>query len=147
MKPNPDLCVRPLTPEHVTDVLALERECFSDPWSGIPEGSHILALEAVTSEGEFAGYLIASVLFGEAELYRIAAVQGMRRSGIGTALLDALTGDSRAECVFLEVRASNAPAIALYEKAGFVMTGRRAGYYTLPAEDALLYRRERPAAE
>ena len=45
-------------------------------------------------------------------------------------------------CLTLEVRASNAPAISLYQKMGFVQVGRRPNYYHNPKEDALILRKE-----
>ena len=59
---------------------------------------------------------------------------------MGDALLSVLTGFGREHlaCLMLEVRASNAPAIALYEKHGFAAVGRRKNYYDAPREDAVL---------
>ena len=63
-----------------------------------------------------------------------------RRQGVADALLSTLTGfgRDRLAALMLEVRASNAPAIALYEKHGFAAVGRRKNYYSAPREDAIL---------
>jgi ribosomal-protein-alanine N-acetyltransferase len=76
---------------------------------------------------------------GESEILNLAVDPGERRSGVARALLnEALAGAPGAW--FLEVRASNAAAIRLYEQAGFERAGRRDGYYREPAEEALVMR-------
>lgn len=81
---------------------------------------------------------------GEASLYTLTVAPEARRTGAGTALLrhslEALQAEG-AEVAFLEVRASNAGAIALYEQAGFVADGRRSRFYQNPTEDAVLMHR------
>lgn len=81
---------------------------------------------------------------GEASLYTLTVSPKARRTGAGSALLresmEALRGEG-AETAFLEVRASNAGAIALYEQAGFVADGRRPRFYQNPTEDAALMHR------
>ncbi len=81
---------------------------------------------------------------GEASLYTLTVSPTARRTGAGSALLresmEALRGEG-AETAFLEVRASNAGAIALYEQAGFVADGRRPRFYQNPTEDAVLMHR------
>ena len=81
---------------------------------------------------------------GEASLYTLTVSPTARRTGAGSALLresmEALRGEG-AETAFLEVRASNAGAIALYEQAGFVADGRRPRFYQNPTEDALIMTR------
>ena len=89
------------------------------------------------------GFLVAQHLTPEWELENIVVAAAERRKGLGKRLLDALLTAARetnSSCVFLEVRASNAAARSLYEKAGFERTGLRKSYYTNPAEDAVLYR-------
>lgn len=89
------------------------------------------------------GFLVAQHLAPEWELENIVVAAAARRKGLGKRLLEALLAAARetnSSSVFLEVRASNAAARSLYEKAGFEPTGRRKSYYTNPAEDAVLYR-------
>ena len=77
------------------------------------------------------------------ELENIVVLQGARRNGVGRQLLDALLAEARQtnnSSVFLEVRESNFPARALYEKSGFIQAGSRRAYYQNPEEDAILYR-------
>jgi ribosomal protein S18 acetylase RimI-like enzyme len=71
---------------------------------------------------------------GEWELLQVEVQEGFRRRGLARALLAAALEGT----VFLEVRASNAGAIALYSTLGFAITGRRRDYYSAPREDALV---------
>lgn len=91
--------------------------------------------------GRVAGFLLGRIAADEFEVLNFAIASAYRRRGIATQLLrDVLqyarnAGTRRA---FLEVRASNRIAIALYEKLGFRVCGRRANYYRDPADDAVL---------
>ena len=91
-----------------------------------------------------AGLAAWQLAAGEASLYTLTVAPEARRTGAGTALLhqslEALRGEG-AEVAFLEVRASNAGAIALYEQAGFVADGRRPRFYQNTTEDAVLMHR------
>ena len=87
------------------------------------------------------GFLVASVVAPQAELEFIAVDARTRRAGIGWRLVAAMAERLRAGGVtevIGEVRASNTAAIAFYERLGFEATGRRAGYYIEPVEDAVL---------
>lgn len=86
------------------------------------------------------GYLLAQFVADEVELLQLVVARQARRQGLGGALLDDLLREARARAaraVHLEVRASNAPALALYRGRGFVEEGLRRGYYD-DGEDALL---------
>ena len=141
--------IRPARPADVAALAALERRCFSDPWSDASfreavEGGWSFGL--VAEDGpEIAGYLIARDAAGTGEILNLAVAPEQRRSGIARQLLDAglaaLAGRNVEE-VFLEVRESNLAAQALYVGAGFRPVGQRSGYYRSPKEDALVLRRE-----
>ena len=78
-------------------------------------------------------------------MMNIAVHPDFRRQGVARALILALTEELKkrgSHCLTLEVRASNAPAIALYEKLGFSQAGLRKNYYRDPKEDALILRKE-----
>ena len=134
--------------------MAIERRCFSDPWS---ETSFRDALDSpwsfglVANSGQgIAGYLIAREVAGTGEVLNLAVSPEFRRRGVARALLRAglkYFRKRRVEEVFLEVRESNAGALALYQAAGFRPVGQRTGYYRSPREDALVLRTELSAAE
>ncbi len=89
------------------------------------------------------GFLIAQVIAPEWESANIATAADARRRGLGTRLLGEFLDHARAEgaqALFLEVRESNHAACSLYEKWGFVESGRRVRYYRNPQEDAIAYR-------
>ncbi len=134
---------------HVPQVAELEKLCFSDPWSEksiAGELTNDLAHWLVSEEnGVVTGYVGSQTVMGETDLMNIGVHPGQRRKGIAEALLTALVSDLKdvgSHCLTLEVRASNAPAIALYEKLGFSQVGKRPKYYRNPREDALILRKE-----
>jgi ribosomal-protein-alanine N-acetyltransferase len=99
------------------------------------------------AEGRLLGFavgkVIGSIAGGVAELESVAVEASARRGGVGKALCAAVADWCRRQGVRaleLEVRAGSGGAIALYAGLGFVVAGRRAGYYREPEEDALLMR-------
>jgi len=87
------------------------------------------------------GFLIGRIVADEFEILNMAVSHAHRRSGIGSRLLESALKFSRtvgSARAYLEVRASNGPALALYKRHGFTECGRRAEYYRDPLEDALL---------
>ena len=134
---------------HVKAVAELEKICFSDPWSENSVASELknkLALWLVAEdEGKVAGYIGSQTCGDESDVMNVAVHPDFRRRGIAEALVSALVEELKAiesRCLTLEVRASNAPAISLYEKLGFGEIGRRKNYYRNPREDALIMRKE-----
>jgi len=86
------------------------------------------------------GFALAWHAADEVHLLDLAVDPGARRRGVGTELVGAVLGyarEARARLVLLEVRASNAAAIALYQSAGFSENGVRRGYYSDNGEDAV----------
>lgn len=139
------MTIRDARPSDVPEIAALERECFSLPWSeeiiasqlGGP-GKIMLAAE---EEGAFAGYMGLQYVLDEGYISNVCTAPSFRRRGVARALIGELVRRAEAlELAFLslEVRVSNAPAIALYRGEGFVEAGVRPGYYEKPAEDALI---------
>lgn len=143
---------RPLVTEDLAYVAALEAQIHLAPWT---LGNFRDALAAgycargAEREGRIVAYGVLMLGPGEAQLLNLSVVPDARREGLGRALLGQFTADAErlgAEQMFLEVRVSNAPAIALYESEGFVPIARRVAYYP-PApqtgfrEDALVMRR------
>ena len=134
---------------HVAQVAELEKICFSDPWSENSVASELnnkLALWLVAEEGDrVAGYIGSQTVLDETDMMNVAVHPDHRRKRIGEALVLQLVEELKmlgSRCLTLEVRASNASAIALYEKLGFVQIGRRKNYYRNPREDALILRKE-----
>ena len=135
--------------QHVPQVAELEKLCFSAPWS---EASiaHELTTDysfwlVAEDDGIVAGYIGSQIAFPEADVMNVAVRPEYRRRGVGQILVEALCTHLRnidCESLTLEVRVSNAPAIALYEKLGFAQVGRRPNYYRDPKEDALILRKE-----
>ncbi|RRD31224.1 ribosomal-protein-alanine N-acetyltransferase [Streptococcus minor] len=82
------------------------------------------------------GFLAIQNLVGELEITQIAIKKAYQGRGLGDQLMAQLS--DRRESIFLEVRASNEAARALYAKYGFVQVGKRKNYYQNPAEDAIL---------
>ena len=139
------LTVRRASTAELAEIAAAEEEIFPDPWSEASLLSHQSSAGGVTLvaifEGRMCGFLTARLLPPECELYRIAVLPQARRRGVGRALTEALLRLMKeADCTdcFLEVRASNSPAIALYTACGFREIGRRRRYYHSPTEDAIL---------
>lgn len=135
----------PMDKSHLDAVAALERECFSRPWSRamLEEelyNPHVSLVVAEGEDGSVLGYGEIGVVLDEGCLEKIAVYPACRRQGIAEAILSAYLRFGRANLAFLtlEVRESNAPAIALYRKLGFEEVGRRKNYYEDLHEDALL---------
>jgi ribosomal-protein-alanine N-acetyltransferase len=90
-----------------------------------------------------AGYIVARFSAGELHINNVAVREAYRRRGIACELLTRILGEGQrlgASAAFLEVRAENAVARALYEKCGFGVIARRRNYYSEPIEDALVMR-------
>ena len=144
----------------VSEIARLEEVLFSDPWSESMIGncleqkhyrvivclsrSESVSAEAgldITAQKCVVGYLISIHVAGEAELLRIGVEPAAQRRGIGRLLMNVFAqhcAEAGTREVYLEVRASNRPAIALYEQFGFEAVGTRKKYYHHPEEDACL---------
>ena len=134
--------------DHVASVAQLEKLCFSDPWSEKSIASELtnkLALWLVAEEdGEVAGYIGSQTVPDESDMMNVAVHPACRRRGIAEALVNALCKalkERGSVSLTLEVRASNDPAKALYDKLGFEPVGRRPNYYRNPKEDALILKK------
>ena len=134
---------------HVEKIAELEKLCFSDPWSVKSIASELdnkLSLWVVAVDGEtLAGYVGSQSVLGWADMMNLAVSPDYRQKGIAQLLVNELIArlqKNEVTCLTLEVRASNTPAINLYNKLGFVPVGRRPNYYHNPKEDALILRKE-----
>ena len=135
-----------MTAEHVSRLAALEKLCFSEPWSekslleeiDNPAACFLVAVR----ENEVLGYGGMHTVLGESYVDNIAVFPAHRGKGIGRALTAALIGRAQADggaFITLEVRASNRPAVSLYTSLGFEQAGVRRNFYTAPREDALIF--------
>jgi len=123
----------------------MEAEYFADKWS---ENSITTQLEngkviVLKYNEDILGYCIFMLAADEGEILRIAVTDKIRRAGLGKKLLSCSVcemKESGASEIYLEVRAGNESAIALYESSGFVRIGIRKGYYRDNGEDAVLYK-------
>lgn len=134
---------------HVEQIAQLEKVCFSDPWSADSiryELTNPLSLWLVAVDGDrVVGYIGSQTVLGESDVMNVCVSPDYRRQGIGDRLVNALIDLLKKDGVYklmLEVRVSNAPAIALYEKLGFSVVGRRPNYYSHPKEDAWIMGKE-----
>ena len=120
---------------------ALERACFSDPWPESFIQRRLEKLLVAEEDGVFLGYAALDSVLDQGSLDSIAVVPAHRRKGTADALMGEMLRRGREQAlafITLEVRASNAAAIALYEKHGFIAMGRRTNYYERPREDAII---------
>ncbi|MBR7178937.1 MAG: ribosomal protein S18-alanine N-acetyltransferase [Oscillospiraceae bacterium] len=131
---------------HVAEIAKLEKQFFSAPWDENSVRSEItnpLALWLVAVEnGEVLGYIGSQTVLQEADMMNVAVAEQHRRRGIARMLVEELIRQLDAYQLTLEVRASNAPAISLYESMDFTQVGLRKNYYRSPKEDALILRKE-----
>lgn len=144
-----DISIIPMEKRHVDAIAELETECFSDPWSINSISSELdnpLSLWLVAeSFGEVVGYIGSQAVLDEADMMNLAVAPMYRRQGIAESLIIELCEKLLDACVTtlsLEVRESNAPAIALYEKLGFTLAGVRPNYYFHPRENALILKKK-----
>ena len=128
-------------PEHIKDLAALEKECFSDPWPEDMIGRMADKFTVATEGDALMGYIVLSTVLDEGNIDNVAVSPAYRRRGAADALVADAVARSRdmgLAFLMLEVRAGNEPAIALYRKHGFREVGRRKNYYEKPREDAIL---------
>jgi ribosomal-protein-alanine N-acetyltransferase len=137
------LTVRPLGYSDLPQVIAIERRAFPTAWS---LGMFVLELSkpsgiclAAIRESKLVGYLICSRYADVWHLMNIAVDPAARGQGVGTALLEEMVARAGEDASYtLEVRPSNATAIALYERFGFRSAGTRRRYYHDTGEDAVI---------
>lgn len=143
-----EITIVPLRREHVAAIAELERSLFSLPWDAASiesERNNPLSLWLTACDGEtVVGYVGSQSVLGESDMMNLAVAPAYRRQGIARRLVEALIRELEADnhSLTLEVRASNAPALALYQSLGFRQVGRRPRYYQRPTEDAFILRKD-----
>lgn len=140
--------IRDWTEKDLPAIAILERACFSEPWTMEMLKNEFLRKEfcgALLEEDEkIVGFVCGMTLFEDAELMKVAVAESCRKRGLGGALVDEFyrRAISRGvERIFLEVRVSNAAALALYQGRGYEKTRLRKRYYA-DGEDALEMKKE-----
>ena len=125
----------------VAEILRIEQACFSTPWTeqGIRESieNENTHLYLALVDGKTAGYMGVQIFSGEGYVTNVATLPAYRRQGVAKALIERVLRNEM-DFLTLEVRESNAPAIALYESLGFARVGVRPHFYRNPDENALL---------
>ena len=145
MNSEPPLDILPMSFDHLEKVLKIEQEAFPHPWKrddfdyvlNKPNGYAVVAYRSNLLAGYAAGFFVRQ----EFHLASLAIRGEMQCQGLGTFLLSSIVNrvkDKGSKLITLEVRMSNAPAIALYEKARFSQVAIREAYYAHPGEDAIV---------
>lgn len=137
--------IRNMTMDDTAALVAIENQCFSDPWSesmvkdlADSTWDEVWVLEL---DDTVIGYINYRFIAGEGELMRIAVLPEYRGHGYSRKLMDIMTehaSKAQVSDITLEVRAGNVPAIGLYKSYGFAEEAVRKGYYHNPTEDALI---------
>jgi len=148
--PKPERVLSRMTHLDLDDVIALERHCFPDPWPRdlieveIDEADDQRFPVVARVDGILVGYMIAWFIADEAHLGNLAVAPAAQRTGLASALLEALVAEARlrgSAHIVLEVRAGNSGAIRLYERHGFDAVAVRKEYYEDDKEDAVIMMR------
>gem|GEM_PF-2559357 len=171
MKLTLERCTAPLSHVSISRLVCLDRHCFDQPWNKsllqhtISDTHTTLLIAKTTTNSPYChrnkpsdtGYIIYRCVAENADIFRIGTHKNYRRRGVGTYLLsrmvDHLQSSFGTHCgdedrsiinIFLEVGATNTPAIKLYQSYGFVQCGLRKHYYPLPKrkKDSLPSQRE-----
>ena len=141
-----EYAIRDVGPDDIPQIVELEKRCFSLPWTAeqlaaqIKDAQHEF-IAAISPDGTVLGYVGMMYVLDEGYISNVATDLPWRRQGIADALIGrlcAICEGLRLSFVSLEVRAGNAPAVALYEKHGFAPVGLRKNYYERPREDAVI---------
>jgi [ribosomal protein S18]-alanine N-acetyltransferase len=143
VKPATEGKIRRMAEPDLDSVLILESQCFLTPWSRRSFEAELMKPYGIplvfTAGGEICGYIVAWRIGDELHIANLAVRPGLRRNGIAETLLrHVLDSETGVSWIGLEVRASNAPARALYRKFGFGEAGIRKGYYADEGEDAIV---------
>ncbi len=141
------LNIRKAELKDIESIVTIEESNASNPWLmstfNAELTNHLSNFFVAEYDDCICGFIIFWIIGTEAELHNISVAPEFKSQGIAIRLMEHMDSRVEPECetIFLEVRASNAPAIALYNKLGFINNGSRKNYYRNPTEDALLFSR------
>lgn len=142
---------RDFTEADVDAIVALEAESFTNPWSRDTlvwelRNSDVTRVYVLRDDDDrVTAFCVCWVIFDELHVNTLAVSPGARRQGLGSILMRSAMADAAlggATRATLEVRASNAAALGLYQRLGFTIAARRPGYYSKPDEDGLILWKE-----
>jgi ribosomal-protein-alanine N-acetyltransferase len=149
---SPRFWIEPLDGQDDLDgLLRVESESFSNPWTREMyawelQNRAVCHIYVVRTEAcRVVGFCAFWLVFDEIHINNVAVLPDYRTQGIGTQLMEHVLAEARrlgAKRATLEVRASNAAALRLYERLGFYVAATRRNYYTNPVEDALILWRD-----
>jgi ribosomal-protein-alanine N-acetyltransferase len=146
--------IRELERSDLHAIERIERRSYPTPWSRSMFESELSKPTSrcygAFADDELVAYLIVARYVDAWHVMNVAVDPSARRRGVARAMLERLFTDTSSDPLrgyTLEVRVSNAQAIRLYERLGFVPTGVRRGYYTDNREDALIMWKDPPAAD
>ncbi len=142
---NAEILIEKASLSDVKEIAEIENLCFSVPWSekAVEEfiENPLCVMFCAKQNGIIAGYVGLYIIIGDCDIANVAVLPEFRKRGIAIKLMEhaeSFAKEKNVNKLMLEVRASNLPAISLYEKLGFSTVGIRKNYYTQPKEDALL---------
>ena len=149
----PELEIAPLEFDQLDQIASIEKRSYPLPWSRAMFAGELVKSSSISlgafGQGRLIGYLIVLRYVDAWHVMNIAVDTDSRRRGIAERLLlelFTLTTRDGTRGYTLEVRVSNAGAIRLYERLGFLASGVRRGYYTDNREDALIMWRHPPGS-
>lgn len=136
--------------DDLEQVMEIENENFSVPWTETGFFTFLIREDTLflvaQEKEEILGYCGVVMVQDEGDITNVAVKKSWQNQGVGKKLMEELVKSTEQEGVarlFLEVRASNEPALRLYRNMGFVQTGIRKNYYEEPREDGIVMMRER----
>lgn len=146
MEQRKQVRIVPMSGDHLDEIAALEKICFSTPWSRAMLAEELdnacsAFLAALNEDGHVIGYAGLQVVLDEGYITNIAVRPEDRQKGVASQLLQVFIDFARGNqlaFLTLEVRPSNTAAIVFYGHHGFRTAGRRKNYYEHPKEDALI---------
>lgn len=142
--------IRQMQLDDLEQVMEIENENFSVPWTETGFFTFLIREDTLflvaQEKEEILGYCGVVMVQDEGDITNVAVKKSWQNQGVGKKLMKELVKSTEQEGVarlFLEVRASNEPALRLYRNMGFVQTGIRKNYYEEPREDGIVMMRER----
>ena len=140
--------IRKFTEKDIAKIAAIERNCFAEAWSlemiKTESARQEFCALLIEENEEALGFIMGSVVFEDAEIYKVAILPQYRGKGFGYMAVDAFTDEVKSRSatrIFLEVRPSNEAALRLYQNRGFEKTRLRKRYYA-DGEDCLEMKKE-----